>query len=231
MKSIYDIRRDNLRRLIADKFGGRNVDFARAIGLEQSSYVSRLLSDKPSTVKKIGDDLSRKIETACSLVENWMDNIHGAVRTDVLDSAITEGYVRLRLLAAMPTMGPGGAPVDHPETVRYVDVLREYIVTELHANPERIDILPTRGDSMAGTINHGDIVFVDRTVRTFDGNGVYVIVWNDQLMVKRLQAMMDGRLAIRSDNQVYETEYVAGTQADQLSICGRVVGSWGLKKI
>lgn len=77
MQSIQDIRRNNLKLVLAQQFSGRQVDFARAVGLEQSSYVSRLLSDKPGGRRNLGEELSRKIEKACGLPIFWMDAAHG----------------------------------------------------------------------------------------------------------------------------------------------------------
>ncbi|WP_429499072.1 XRE family transcriptional regulator [Robbsia andropogonis] len=142
-----------------------------------------------------------------------------------------EGYVRLRVLDALPQMGHGGEPIDKPEVLRYVDVLGDYVSLELRTNPEKIDLLPAKGDSMSGTIEDGDIVFVDRTIRHYDGDGIYVIVWSNRLLLKRLHAMMDGRLEIKSDNNRYTPEFVASNEADSLAICGRVVGKWGLQRL
>ena len=84
MPSIHEIRRDNLRRLIADRFDGRQAEFARAVGVRQPSYVSRLLSDLPSARRNLGDDLARRIESACDLPTYWLDEAQSrpAVATD-----------------------------------------------------------------------------------------------------------------------------------------------------
>ncbi len=73
MQAIPDIRRQNLRLLIAHRFGGRQVDFARTVGIAQSSYVSRLLSTDGSGGRNLGEELSRKIEIACELPPFWLD--------------------------------------------------------------------------------------------------------------------------------------------------------------
>ena len=74
MKSIHDTRRDNLRELIADRFGGSQTKFAKEVGLQQPSFVSRLLTDREPTRKNIGHRLARRIESALALSPNWLDD-------------------------------------------------------------------------------------------------------------------------------------------------------------
>ncbi|WP_416380877.1 S24 family peptidase, partial [Klebsiella pneumoniae] len=38
---------------------------------------------------------------------------------------------------------------------------------------ENIRIINVRGDSMSGTIEPGDLLFVDISVKSFDGDGIY----------------------------------------------------------
>lgn len=146
-------------------------------------------------------------------------------------SEVPEGYVRLTTLNAIPYMGAEGVPVDFPEVLKFVDIQRDYLVVELGVNPESICLLPVRGDSMSGTIEHNDLVFVDRTVREFDGDGVYVVVWNRGLVVKRLQGLPRGGIRLKSDNPKYDPIDIGPEEAYDVTICGRVVGSWKVRRI
>ena len=148
-----------------------------------------------------------------------------------LSEPVAEGYARLEMLDATPYMGSDGVPVDFPEVIQHVDVLREYLMMELGANPEHLCLLPVRGDSMSGTIEHGDLVFVDKTVRGFDGDGVYVVIWSGGLVVKRIQGLMDGGLQLISDNSKYPAKDVKREDVCNLTICARVVGSWKVRRI
>lgn len=71
--SIYEVRRQNLRVLVDTLFDGEQIAFAKAISMQQSSRVSRLLSLNPKTNKRIGNDLSRVIEKNLGLPDYWMD--------------------------------------------------------------------------------------------------------------------------------------------------------------
>lgn len=220
--NIQEIRRENLRAWVSQN----------GTPPKERSYFSQLLGGA-----SFGERAARRLEKAYGMghlaldcTNKWNECAEkGKFRTG--DEAPAPNYVRLKLLEAIPHMGYGGEPVDSPEVLQYVDVLRDYISVELRSNPDRIDLLPAKGDSMAGTIEDGDIVFVDRTVRRFDGDGIYVIVWSGRLLLKRLHAMIDGRLEVKSDNQRYTPEYITSSGEDELSICGRVVGKWGLQRL
>lgn len=121
-KNISQVRRDNLERLIKERFAGRRKAFADALGF-QPALVSRYLSTKPNTRKNIGGALARKIELVCKLPENWMDAPHG-------EAAV---------LAAMETAAPYGADDPTPQLTRELLVrwermptaFREYILLSM----------------------------------------------------------------------------------------------------
>ncbi|MGS3021545.1 S24 family peptidase, partial [Escherichia coli] len=58
------------------------------------------------------------------------------------------------------------------------------------------------GDSMSGAIEPGDLLFVNITVKSFYGDGIYAFLYDDTAHVKRLQMMKDKLLTI-SDNKSY----------------------------
>lgn len=67
---------------------------------------------------------------------------------------------------------------------------------------ENIRIINVRGDSMSGTIEPGDLLFVDVSIKNFDGDGIYAFLYDDTAHVKRLQKMKD-KLLVISDNKSY----------------------------
>lgn len=71
MKSIHDIRRDNLKDLIDREFNGVQSRLAERMGIEPN-LVSRWSNNK----KKIGDTVARKIEKAGNKPTNWLDVDH-----------------------------------------------------------------------------------------------------------------------------------------------------------
>ncbi|MEL5392848.1 helix-turn-helix transcriptional regulator [Serratia nevei] len=76
MKSINDIRRENLRDIINRDFDGRQVRLAEKLG-NNANLISRWL--KPATDKNhktIGDTVARRLEEAANKPKFWLDRDH-----------------------------------------------------------------------------------------------------------------------------------------------------------
>jgi phage repressor protein C with HTH and peptisase S24 domain len=77
------------------------------------------------------------------------------------------------------------------------------------------------GDSMQPTIGHGDLVMVD-TFDTAGREGLFALVVDDDLVVKRVQKIDNG-IEVISDNPAYGARRFSGDRADQVRLIGRVV--------
>ncbi|HGV3509237.1 TPA: helix-turn-helix domain-containing protein [Klebsiella michiganensis] len=88
MKSIHDIRRENLKDLITTDFGGVQSRLSERMGI-QSNLVNRWVNGK----KVIGDASARKIETAARRQTNWLDVDHKLSTMDDVDD-VAFGDVR-----------------------------------------------------------------------------------------------------------------------------------------
>jgi phage repressor protein C with HTH and peptisase S24 domain len=133
------------------------------------------------------------------------------------------GHVRIAVLDAVPSAGPGGQPVDYPAVLDHIDVAESWARKRLGGNLDTIRALPVAGDSMSPTINEGDLAFVDTSCHRFEAEGIYVIVFNDSLLIKRLLVDLAGqRIEVRSDNEKLPTQYIASADVAGLAICGRV---------
>lgn len=78
-------------------------------------------------------------------------------------------------------------------------------------------------DSMEPTLPVGSLVLVNTTDRDWDtvAHGIYLIKFDDRIVVKRLQYVTDQTIRVLSDNTAYETFSV--TLPNQASLMGRVV--------
>ncbi len=77
MKTIAEIRLDNLRLLISD-FGtqDRVAELAGTSPVYLSQILNGAADSKTGKVRQIGDPLARKLEEGCGKETGWMDNIH-----------------------------------------------------------------------------------------------------------------------------------------------------------
>ena len=133
------------------------------------------------------------------------------------------GHIRIPVLEAFPYAGAGGEPVDWPTVLGHIDVAEGWARKHLGQAVERIRALPVQGDSMSPTINEGDLAFVDTGCNRYETDGIYVIIWNERLFIKRLVVdFAHDRIEVQSDNPMSPPWYIPATQIDNLTICGRV---------
>ncbi|WP_417537300.1 LexA family transcriptional regulator [Marinomonas sp.] len=93
-------------------------------------------------------------------------------------------------------------------------------------NPANLIAMYARGDSMEPTIFSGDSLVIDKTKNTVTSDGgVYVINYDGELFVKRVQKQLDGLVAITSDNKNYRDMTIPLQDLSKLKIIGRVVWS------
>ena len=137
---------------------------------------------------------------------------------------LADDRIRFERLDVIASLGDGYVNNETAEVVDYVHVDKAWAREKLGGNLSRIQVITARGDSMQGTIEDGDVLFVDTSVRWFEGEGVYLLSFADGLKAKRLQASVGGGLLVISDNPRYRTETVEGDKLEKLTICGRVRG-------
>ncbi|EAT8317112.1 transcriptional regulator [Salmonella enterica] len=87
---------------------------------------------------------------------------------------------------------------------------------------DQVKVINVRGDSMAETIEPGDLLFVDISIHEFDGDGIYVFGFDDKIYVKRLQMIPD-KLLVISDNPRYREWSVDKTNEHRFYIFGKVM--------
>jgi phage repressor protein C with HTH and peptisase S24 domain len=201
------------------------------------SELARALNASPQTVKnweargvsKQGLLTAQRV-IGCSAV--WVETGKGQMQVNegAEVPASKPDYVSFDMLNVEASAGDGRSMMEFPEVVQRVNVLESWARTALGGDLSRVKLISARGTSMQGTIENGDVLFVDSTVRAYDGDGIYVIARGGDVQVKRLQKLHGDVLAIISDNRAYESERLTGEDANAVVICGRVLSAWTLRK-
>ncbi len=116
-------------------------------------------------------------------------------------------------------------PGDFIDVVRSIELDPEYARQLVGNRPFRnIEIGNARGDSMAPTISPGDLLFLDKTIKHFDGDGIYAFCFDGESYVKRLQKA-GSKLLVLSDNPNYQPWSIEKDSADMLYIQSKVISS------
>lgn len=142
-----------------------------------------------------------------------------------------ENAIVFDLLDIQAAAGNGQSAKEFPQVLQRVNVLESWARQALGGDLSRIKLITANGTSMQGTIENGDVLFVDVTVRQFDGDGIYVISRFNEIQVKRLQRLHGKKLAIISDNKDNLPETLNAQEANEVVVCGRVLAAWNLKRL
>ena len=87
---------------------------------------------------------------------------------------------------------------------------------------ENIRLIAINSDSMVETFAPRDQLFVDISVKFFDGDGIYIFTLDNQLYLKRLQ-LQHKKIAVISDNKRYETWYLNREDVDSMQVMAKVI--------
>lgn len=240
MVTINEIRRRNLASL-KEKYGSWR-SLADAFGVSESQlsqWVNASADSRTGRPRGMRDSTCRKLEQAIGLKQGWLDLSHAISANG--DSVIVaasaqppEGYVRLDHLSAQPSMGWGGIVDAQPHIVQSLDVLESWVRQKIGTtDPKRIKVLTGVGASMSPTIQDQDLVFVDITHNYINAPGIYVIDISGLLIIKKALILSDGTLIIRSDNTADypdEERHNLRSAGDSITICGKVLAWWTLRK-
>mgnify|MGYP000925297138 FL=1 len=198
---------------------------AKDVGMAQSS-VNKLLKDANGSRKTV------EIASVLGVRPEWLSTGEGEMASSGAREPTALYQVkpslnwiyRVDVLDVKASAGPGTLVTsDFIETIRAIEYTNEQARALFGNRPAtHVKVITVNGDSMDGTISPGDQIFVDIGVTHFDGDGVYVFVFGKTLHVKRLQMQRD-RLAVISDNPIYEKWYVEPEDEDAFYVMAKVL--------
>lgn len=192
--------------------------------------------------------LAEALSISRSTVQNWKDR-NVMPYKEVCDAALgmgvslewlltgkgtkTESSSTARLLSvphyAIQASAGGGSLVEAEKIEQHLTLSREWLAREGISSNDLIGIY-AQGDSMEPTITSGDSLLIDRDKnRVGSDGGIYVINYEGELFVKRVQKLLDGRIAVTSDNKNHMSIEISKNDLERLKIIGRVV--WFGRKI
>ena len=168
---------------------------------------------------------SPKAEDMVNMVAKGLDVHYVLTGERAGTSALpSEDQVRIKVMEDEPSAGHGTLTDGHAMVRGFLDVQQDWASEFLGARINDMRLMFAKGNSMSPTIWGGDPVFVDTSVRHFDGEGIYVFDFMGKLLIKRLRVDMVRQVVqVCSDNDgEYPMQEVGRADLDQLHICGRV---------
>lgn len=143
--------------------------------------------------------------------------------SDESETDTEDGY-RVDILDVSASAGEGYVnSSDIVETIHSIVYNTEHALALFGGRPESaIKVINVRGDSMSGTLEPGDLLFVDVSVRQLEGDGIYVFGFDEKIHVKRLQMVPD-RILVLSDNPKYREWAIDKSNESRFCIFGKVL--------
>ena len=200
---------------------GQQIRIAKAMGVTPKA-VSKWFNSESMPRRGKMYELAEYLGTTVSFLVG--DTTEDGIVRDSLKKK--DSYFRVDVFDIQASAGSGVMVRDEfVETIKSIEYSNEEAQLIFHGRPaESIKMIAVNGDSMSGTFEPRDQIFVDVGVDFFDGDGIYIFTIEDKLYIKRLQLQFD-RLAIISDNKKYETWHMDKEKISMIRIIAKVLVS------
>lgn len=225
-------RRERLRQWFADK----------PIPAKEKSYISQLLSG----TGPFGEKAARRLENTYGMGDGYLDKPVGevvdpfsllpkafqpppnAVRPvpfDELDELPPDDYRFIRYYDVSASAGDGADAV-WVEREIFELPFRSNFFKAKGVKPENCRMMRVRGDSMAPELRPGDSIIIDVAERSLQDGEIYVVVFDNQLYVKRIVRSAEG-ITLHSMNDAYTDINIPRSMMDLLHVLGHVAWRGG----
>ncbi|WP_235889722.1 LexA family transcriptional regulator [Brucella haematophila] len=219
---MNDTFADRLKVLIGNQSANA---FAREVDIGESLMRKYLAGATP------GIDKVAQIAKTKGVALDWLINGEGGMnlhepprlpqRTQAADLEANSEFTLVPRLDVQASAGAGRVSIGE-DPLEYLAFQSTWLRSR-NINPAFARILTARGDSMEETIRDGDVLLVDTSVNRIRDNTIYVIVYGDMVLVKRVHGRLNGSLQLISDNPRYPAEEISAGETEQLHVAGRVM--------
>ncbi len=198
-------------------------EFAHVIGAKNKQTVSNVENGKQ---KKYTDEEINKIIDKFKVNKTWFLVGEGSMfekspesQADNGNIAVNSKMIKAPIMSVKASAGNGR---EQHEVITTGELLIDRMLFKVLPNLKNIRAIEVEGDSMYPTLKEGDYVVIEENMN-FTGDGIYVLHYDGVLLVKRLQADIDG-IEILSDNQSYgKRKYDPNDDQRLFHIAGKVI--------
>jgi len=214
LKTIVEIF-ESMKDILSNEINNKKIydkDLAKSLGINHLTL---------ATMKKRGRVPYDKILDFCAkrkISINWLlyDQVIDSIRDE------TEKYARIRYFSDIYASAGGGAE-NYDENSQYINI-DEKIIQKLNIggnNIKNIEAINVIGESMEPTLKEGNVVFIDKSNKNIQKGGIYILLTQNGLFIKRVLCKIDGSCDIISDNPSYPVENIP---SGFFEVVGKAVG-------
>lgn len=91
--------------------------------------------------------------------------------------------------------------------------------------PKNIKIITAQGDSMSPEIEDGDAVFIDISDKDSLRDGIYLLLVDNELFIKRVQKLINRKILLISTNKAYKDIELNLNSDLEIQVIGRIIKS------
>jgi hypothetical protein len=180
--TAFDVRRENLRKLVLDKYDGNRAAFSRAAGVHQNQ-INLLLTDNDEHRRNLGEAFARKLEEALRLRVGYFDIPRsGDALQAVVDVRQLEIPVELSHMFR------------HKDRIHHLSFLQTWVgsLAGRITSPDNLFITALDTHDIEPEASPGDTVVIDIAVRAVVADGIYVLQRGTTLFLRRVAHQLSG---------------------------------------
>ena len=217
---------ERLTSLMTDK-GLSQAELARMTGLKQPS-IFKIVSGQTLNPKNI-----LEIATALGVNAHWLKTGEGepdsdSVRVVNMYEPEVANTIRVEILDIEASAGNGTFLTRSEQGLLAQEFDLDFFRRQFgRTDAKNLKIIAVKGDSMAPTLESGDLLYVDVAENYFSADGLYVFTFDDHTFIKRLQKRGKELWAISDNKTQYDPWQIP--QDEPLYVHGRVVFSLPMK--
>lgn len=192
---------------------------------ELQSTLQNLTNDNVS-ISAIADVLGESRQTMHKRITSGKSDVPKE-EIELLEKAFNvslfEDCIEIEHIHINPSCGRGTVVLEDAIATP-VKIGREIIKDLWHVqNPNVLKLFKASGDSMADTIEDGNILLVDTSRTDYQNGGIYLLTINNDWFIKRLRKRLTGELDVISDNSKYPIETFKPNDDIEVVVKGRVI--------
>lgn len=200
---------------------------AEQVGVSQQA-IAKVVNGETKSPKNI-----LEIATALGVDPHWLKTGEGEpdsdfVRVAHLPDQAAENTVRVEILDIEASAGNGTFLTRAEQGLLAQEFDLDFFRRQFgRTDAKNLKIIAVKGDSMAPTLESGDLLYVDVSENYFSADGLYVFTFDDHTFIKRLQKRGREMWAMSDNKEKYEPWQIHTD--DPVYIHGRVVFSLPMK--
>ena len=200
---------------------------AEQVGVSQQA-IAKVVNGETKSPKNI-----LEIASALGVDVHWLKTGEGkpdadAVRVVHLPDQAAENTVRVEILDIEASAGNGTFLTRAEQGLLAQEFDLDFFRRQFgRTDAKNLKIIAVKGDSMAPTLESGDLLYVDVSENYFSADGLYVFTFDDHTFIKRLQKRGREMWAMSDNKEKYEPWQIHTD--DPIYIHGRVVFSLPMK--